>query len=370
MLYEIFRSLGADLPGVGLLQYISFRAVAATLTAFVLALIFGRRLIRRFQRAGVGEDTDKTDSAKLAELHKAKRGTPTSGGLFLIGALLASSLLWARFDSGRPYVACGMVLVLWFAAIGYADDWIKGNVEGRNGLSGRAKQGLLTVGAVVAGFYLLSIGLEEGGPRLFVPFLQEPVLDLSIAAGVPFVLLAICVLTGTANAVNLTDGLDGLAIGCVICAVFAYAGISYFVGHSRLANYLLVEHVPGSGELTVMLGALIGASFGFLWFNAAPAEIFMGDVGSLPLGGALGFVALVTRTELMLLVVGGVFVVEALSVIVQVGSFKLRGKRVFRCAPLHHHFQFGGMPETRLVARIWLCAALLALGSLALFKVR
>lgn len=370
MLYEIFSALQTDLPGMGLLKYISFRAVAATLTAFILALIGGRMLIRRFRRSEFGEDTNKTDSAQLAELHKDKRGTPTMGGVFIIGAVLLSSLLWARFDDDRRYVLCGLGLIVFYALVGFVDDWIKLRVPGRSGLSKGQKQGLLTLAAAVVAVVLLSVGMEEGGPHLFMPFAQDPLCDLGVWFGIPFALLAVLVLTGTANAVNLTDGLDGLAIGCVICAAFAYAGICYFVGHARLSDYLLVEYVPGAGELTVLLGALIGSSFGFLWFNAAPAQVFMGDVGSLPLGGALGFVALVTRTELMLFVVGGVFVVEALSVIVQVGSFKSRGKRVFRCAPLHHHFQFGGVPETRIVTRVWLCSALLAMTSLALFKVR
>ena len=369
MFYELFRSW-PELPGAGLLQYISFRAVAAALTAFVLALVWGPKLIASFHRRGVGEDTEKTDSAKLAELHADRRGTPTMGGLFLVGALVVATLLWARFDPARPYVFCGLILVLWFAAIGLVDDWIKLNVAGKDGLTKGMKHGLLTLGALAIGFYLCTVGLEQDGPGLFVPFFQQPVMDLGAWFGIPFVVLAVFVLTGTAHAVNLTDGLDGLAIGCVVSAVLAFAGIAYLVGHSRLSNYLLVEHVPGAGELTVVLGALIGAALGFLWFNAAPAQVFMGDVGSLPIGGLLGFVALVTRTELMLLVVGGVFVAEAVSVIVQVASFKLRGKRVLRCAPLHHHFQFGGMPETRIVTRFWICSALLSLGSLALFKVR
>jgi phospho-N-acetylmuramoyl-pentapeptide-transferase len=199
-----------------------------------------------------------------------------------------------------------------------------------------------------------------------MPFLKNVRPDLGLLY-IPFGAL---VIAGAANAVNLTDGLDGLATGCIATAAIAYAGITYFVGHADFSQYLLVKHVAGAGEMTVMMGALLGGALGFLWFNAAPALVFMGDVGSLGLGGALGYAALVSRTELVLLVVGGVFVVEALSVMIQVASFKLRGKRVFRCAPLHHHFQFGGMPETRVVVRAWVVSALLALTSLALFKVR
>ena len=246
-------------------------------------------------------------------------------------------------------------------------------VPGKNGLTKRQKQGALTAGAVLIGVALLwwaGLEKETGGPKLYFPFFKDVSLDLAVWLGVPFLVLVVCVLTGAANAVNLTDGLDGLAIGCVAFATLAFAGITYFVGHERLAEYLLVKHVPGSGEMTVMLGAMLGASLAFLWFNAPPAQIFMGDVGSLALGGALGYVALVSRTELVLVVVGGVFVAEALSVVLQVVSFKLRKKRIFLCAPFHHHFQFAGVPETRIVARIWVVAALLSLSSLALFKVR
>jgi phospho-N-acetylmuramoyl-pentapeptide-transferase len=370
VLYELFHDVLSTLPGANLLRYISFRAVAAALTAFVVSLVAGGYAIRWLARVGVREKTEKTGSATLAAMHEKKRGTPTMGGLFLIGSLLLSSLLWLRFDGSNVFSGAALLLVAWFAAIGLLDDWIKLRIPGRAGLRGRTKQLLLTVGAVAAGIHLLAVGLESGRPSLYVPFFSGTVLDLGGWAGVPFVLVGILVLTGAANAVNLTDGLDGLAVGCVICAGLAYAGICYFVGHAGLADYLLVAHVPGAGEMTVLLGALLGAGLGFLWYNAAPAEVFMGDVGSLPLGGALGYAALVSRTELVLLVVGGVFVAEALSVVAQVASFKMRGKRIFRCAPLHHHFQFAGMPETRLVVRIWLCSALLALSSLALFKVR
>lgn len=375
MFYAICSSLDFDGAGLGLVRYISFRAVAATLTAFVAALISGAWLIRRFERAAIGENVDKGPSAQLTELHRAKQGTPTMGGLFLIGSLLFASLLWGRFDGGSPFVAVTLCVALGFALVGFVDDWIKLKDRERGGLSTLTKQGWMTLIAVAAAVCLLAIHATDGpedpaGPWLYVPFFQEPVVDLGLGLGIPFAIVSVLVLTGSANAVNLTDGLDGLAIGCVLCAAFAFAGICYFVGHSKLADYLLVEHVSGAGELTVVVGAMIGASFGFLWFNAAPARVFMGDVGSLPLGALLGFVALVTRTELMLFVVGGVFVVEALSVIVQVASFKMRGKRVLRCAPLHHHFQFGKVPETRIVVRTWVCAAVLALASLALFKVR
>jgi phospho-N-acetylmuramoyl-pentapeptide-transferase len=275
-------------------------------------------------------------------------------------------------------------LIAAFAAIGLWDDLVKLRSE-RRGISKRQKQGALTLVALLVGLWLLYfaeletsawIDPETGqrvagsGPHLYVPFFKDVAVPLTAWLGLPFLLLVILVLTGSANAVNLTDGLDGLAIGCVAICALAYAGITYFVGHADLSRYLLVRPVPGAGEMTVLLAALLGSALGFLWFNAAPALVFMGDVGSLGLGGALGYAAVVSRTELVLPIVGGVFVAEALSVMLQVGSFKLRGKRVLRCAPLHHHFQFGGMPETRLVVRTWVVSALLALTSLALFKVR
>jgi phospho-N-acetylmuramoyl-pentapeptide-transferase len=372
VLYELFQWL-RDLPGAGLFTYITFRAAGAALSAFLLAVLLGKPVIAWLRRRGLGERTDKTDSRVLAELHAGKQNTPTMGGVFVVGALLLSCLLWMRFDGINRYSWLAVALIAGFAAIGLRDDWIKLTDPRRSGLSKRAKQGLLTVVAVaVAVLAMHWAGLEagRGGPHLYFPFLKDAEWSLAWAAGVPFAIVAILVLTGSANAVNLTDGLDGLAIGCIAMASVAYAGVAYFVGHQELSRYLLVQHVPGCGELTVMLGAMIGVSLGFLWYNAAPAQVFMGDVGSLALGGALGFAALVSRTELVLIIVGGVFVAEAVSVVIQVLSFKAFGRRVFRCAPLHHHFQFAGIPETRLVVRLWVVSALLAMSSLALFKVR
>jgi len=296
------------------------------------------------------------------------------GGVFIIVAILVACGVWMRFDGPNRYSLPGLVLVGGFALVGLWDDWVKlTDTTRKRGITKREKQGALTVLALLVGLWLLvpaGLQSELGGPHLYVPFAKDVSLELGVAFGVPFLLVAIVVLTGSANAVNLTDGLDGLATGCVATAALAYAAITYAVGRVDWAQYLLVPHVAGAAEMTVMMAALLGGALGFLWFNAAPAMVFMGDVGSLGLGGALGYAALVSRTELVLLVVGGVFVVEALSVILQVASFKLRGKRIFRCAPLHHHFQFGGMPETRVVVRTWVVSALLALCSLALFKVR
>ena len=360
-----------------LLGYISVRAGGAAVTSFLLAVLFGPRVIRWLQRQGMGERVDGTGSEKLEELHKDKAGTPTMGGLFVIGSILASGLLWLRFDGVNQFSLPGLVLVAAFALIGFWDDWTKlkqgQSGQQKRGISKRQKQGALTVVAVLVCLWLTGpAGLQAdlGGPRLYVPFAKDWSLDLSVMWGLPFLVFAVIVLTGSANAVNLTDGLDGLAAGCIATSAIAYAAITYAVGRVDWAEYLLVPHVGGAGEMAVLMAALLGGALGFLWFNAAPALVFMGDVGSLGLGGALAYAALISRTELVLLVVGGVFVAEALSVILQVGSFKLSGKRIFRCAPLHHHFQFGGMPETRVVARTWIVSALLAMCSLLLFKVR
>ena len=356
-----------------LLGYISVRAAGAAVTAFLLAIVLGPRCIGWLAGLGVGERIDGTGSQRLEEMHAHKRGTPTMGGLFILAAILASCALWLRFDGANRYSLPGIVLIGGFAAVGLWDDWVKLHNPKKRGISKREKQGALTILALLVALWLAGpAGLQAdlGGPHLYVPFAKDWSLDLTGWVGVPFLFLAVLVLTGAANAVNLTDGLDGLATGCVATAAIAYAAITYAVGRVDWSQYLLVPHVAGAGEMTVLMAALLGGALGFLWFNAAPAMVFMGDVGSLWLGGALGYAALVSRTELVLLVVGGVFVAEALSVILQVASFKLRGKRIFRCAPLHHHFQFGGMPETRVVVRTWVVSALLALCSLALFKVR
>lgn len=356
-----------------LLGYISFRAAGAALTAFLLAILVGPRVIAWLERLGVGERVDGTGSATLEQLHGHKKGTPTMGGLFVVGAILVSCLCWLRFDGPNRFSWPAVVLVLGFAAVGFWDDWVKLHDGKKRGITKRQKQGALSLIALgIAVWLLVPAGLQEavGGPRLYVPFVKDFSLDLGVALGLPFLLLSVLVLTGSANAVNLTDGMDGLATGCIATAAIAYAVITYAVGRVDWSSYLLVPHVAGAGEMTVLMGALLGGALGFLWFNAAPALVFMGDTGSLGLGGALGYAALVSRTEIVLLVVGGVFVAEATSVILQVASFKLRGKRIFRCAPLHHHFEFGGMPETRVVVRTWVVSAVLALCSLALFKVR
>lgn len=366
MLHALLGPLGLD-P----IRYISVRSVGAVLTAFLLCLLLGPRVIGFLASSRLGERTDKTGSDRLAELHKGKRGTPTMGGLLLCGSLLVSFVLWTRLDN--PYSRLAIALLLGFAAVGFADDWVKLKDPDRHGLSAQWKFWPLMVLAAAVGVALFWISLRDRRPdlvRLYFPlaFLKDSSIPLDWPIGLPFVAITILVLTGTSHAVNLTDGMDGLASGCVALAGLAFAGITYLAGHARLAEYLHIVSVPGSGEMTVLCASLVGATLGFLWFNAAPAQVFMGDVGSLPLGGCLGYAALVSRMELVLLVVGGVFVAEALSVILQVAYFKRTGRRLLRCAPLHHHFQFAGVPETRIVARFWIVAGLLALTSLAILR--
>ncbi|GAB4149563.1 MAG: phospho-N-acetylmuramoyl-pentapeptide-transferase [Planctomycetota bacterium] len=370
MLHLLAGFFSADLGR--LFSYISFRAAGAAVTAFLVAILLGPPVIARLKRLGVGERTSGTGSKELDAMHAHKGGTPTMGGIFVVGGLLLSSILWLRLDAAGRFAWPGIVLVAGFSAIGLRDDWIKLHRSEGRGMGRRQKQAWLSLIAAGVAIWLLGpAGLEAStGPHLYLPFFKDVAVDLTFAMGLPFLIVSVLVLTGSANAVNLTDGLDGLAAGCIATAAIAYAGITYFVGHAEMSQYLLVQHVAGAGEMTVMMGALLGASLGFLWFNAAPALVFMGDVGSLGLGGALGYAALVSRTELVLFVVGGVFVAEAVSVILQIASCRLRGKRVFKCAPLHHHFRFQGVPETRVVVRAWVVSALLALTSLALFKVR
>ncbi len=368
MLYWL---LSPEQVGVALFRYQTFRAAFAAITAFALALALGHRFIAWLRQRGALEDVAKTDSAELAALRAIKKSTPTMGGVLILGCVLASTLLWARLD--EPYVWGAIAVVVALGAIGIADDWIKLTHARRHGLSSKEKfLAILLLGLVVA--LALAIRLSVDGPdapfELQLPFFKGVALDLSLGHGAAYLALVTLVILSSANAVNLTDGLDGLAIGCTILVALTLMVYSYVAGRADYTRYLALAHVPGAGELAVVCGALIGAGLGFLWFNCFPAQVFMGDTGSLPLGGVLGYVAVVTRQELMLVLIGGIFVLEAVSVILQVGSFKLRGVRVFRCAPLHHHFEFGGVPEPKVTVRFWIVAAMLAMFGMASLKLR
>ena len=344
-----------------LFRYITFRAGGAFFTALIFGFLFGRPLIdllRRKQKKGQPIRDDGPQS------HLSKAGTPTMGGLLILAALTFSTLLWARLENG--YVWIVLLVTLGFAAIGFADDYAKVTKQHHAGLSGRVRLLIGLCIAAAAGAAAAYLHPEALSGQLAMPFFKNALINL----GFLYVPFAVLVILGAANAVNLTDGLDGLAIMPVMIAAATFAVIAYMVGNANFANYLGVHFVPGTGELAVFVAALIGGGLGFLWYNAPPAAVFMGDTGSLALGGALGAIAVVTKHEIVLAIVGGLFVVEALSVIIQVLYFKCTGKRVFLMAPIHHHFEKKGWGEAQIVIRFWIIALILALIGLATLKLR
>jgi phospho-N-acetylmuramoyl-pentapeptide-transferase len=352
-------------------QYISVRVVAAAGTAFLLSLLLGPVFIRRLTNVCCGNETRyRGDLPVLDTVHgEAKKRTPTMGGLLIISAILLASLLWAV--PTNPLVLITLATMCYMGLIGFKDDYLKTAGRDARGLSSRRKLFLQAGWAALLALFLFVIpDTRDFARQLMVPLLKTP-----LAAELPFLaagLFIMLVIVGSSNAVNLTDGLDGLAIGCVCTVTFAFAVMAYVAGHVNLAGYLQVPYIAGAGELTVFCGAVLGAGLGFLWFNCHPALIFMGDTGSLALGGALGCVAVLIKHELALLIVGGIFVLEALSVILQVGCFKLTGKRVFSCAPLHHHFELKkpAWSETQVTVRFWIVSAIFALLGILLLKMR
>jgi phospho-N-acetylmuramoyl-pentapeptide-transferase len=363
MLFHLLYAFRHEVSGLNVVRYITFRTAVASLTALFLVLVLGPWMIERLRLLQVGQYIREEGP----QGHKAKAGTPTMGGVLILVGILTPTLLWA--DLTNRNVRIVMLSTLAFGAVGFADDYIK-VVKKRNlGLTARLKLLSqiaigLTVGTAV---FLLSLtDPREYSTRLVFPFFKQVVPDL----GLFYIVFAVLLLTLASNAVNLTDGLDGLAIGATLIAAAAFTGLAYVSSHARFADYLDLFHRPGAGELTVFCGAMVGASMGFLWWNCYPAQVFMGDVGSLALGGALGTVAILVKQELLLFFVGGLFMVEAFSVMVQVGSFKLRGKRVFRMAPLHHHFELVGWKEPQIIIRFWIVAFVFALFSLTTLKLR
>ena len=352
----------ADLAGYeglfNLFRYISFRAIGALVTALAIALLIGPGFITMLrQKQGKGQPI-REDGPEWHLL--TKRGTPTMGGLLILIGLTISTLLWTDLGNGFVWAALGVTLG--FGAIGFMDDYDKVTKQSHKGVSGKVR---LMLEFLIAGLACTFIASRTGF-TLYLPFLKDFGFDL----GFFYIAFAAFIVTGFGNAVNLTDGLDGLATMPVVIAAGAFAIIAYLIGNIKFSDYLGVHHVPGSGELAVFCAALIGACLGFLWFNAPPAMVFMGDTGSLALGGALGTIAVITNHELVLLVIGGLFVLETLSVIIQVASFKLTGRRVFRMAPLHHHYEKKGWKESTVVIRFWIIAILLALAGLATLKLR
>ncbi len=361
MLYHLLLPLYPQIPVLNVVRYITFRTAAASLTALFISLVVGPWLIRRLRQFQVGQVIRQEGP----ESHRAKAGTPTMGGLLILAAALTPTLLWA--DLTNVYIWIAVVATASFGAIGFLDDYLKITRRSSGGLAPRYKMGLQI--AVALGVGLVLIELAERNlynTRLIFPFFKQLIPDL----GWFYVPFAVLVLVGASNAVNLTDGLDGLAISVFAVAAGCFTALAYVTGHRELAAYLLLVRFQPAAELTIFCGALVGASLGFLWYNAHPAEIFMGDVGSLALGGALGTVAILIKQELLLLFVGGIFVLEALSVIIQVGSFKMTGKRVFKMAPLHHHFELIGWEEPKVITRFLIVAIIFALFSLTTLKLR
>jgi len=366
MFYHLLYPLRDLWFGFNLFRYITFRAAAAAVTAFVLTLLFGGKIIEKLRDLKVGEKIrNGRHHRAIYEIHKEKEGTPTMGGVIILFAVMLSVFCWARLNSLQTQMIVLSTLAL--GLIGLVDDWLKLRTQKR-GLPGRIK----LLGQVLIGFAVSLVLLHHPATRgwagqLAIPFYKHPLLaDLGYFS-LPFTVL---VLVGTTNAVNLTDGLDGLAVGCLGIASFAFAVLAYVTGHAAFADYLQILYIPGAGELAVFCGALAGASLGFLWFNCHPAEVFMGDTGALACGGALGMVSILIKKELSLVIVGGVFVVEALSVILQVASFKCRGRRIFAMSPLHHHFEIKGMAESKITVRFWIWAVIFALIGLGTLKVR
>ncbi|MGE4409478.1 MAG: phospho-N-acetylmuramoyl-pentapeptide-transferase [Sphingobium sp.] len=356
MLYWLAQQL--DFPGVlNLVRYLSFRAGAAIATALLLGLLIGPRFILWLRlRQGKGQPI-RTDGPQT---HLAKRGTPTMGGLMILTSMLVSVLLW--MDLSSLYLWACLCVTMGFGAIGFLDDYDKVTKASTAGLSGRLRLG---VEFLIAGIAAILI-VHQNGTALYIPFWNGPVIDL----GPFYYLFAAFVIVAFGNAVNLTDGLDGLATMPVVIACMAFTAIVYLAGRADFAEYLGIPHVPGAGNLVILTGAIIGAGLAFLWFNAPPAAVFMGDTGSLALGGTIGVIAVVSHHEIVLGVIGGLFVVEALSVIIQVFFYKRTGKRVFRMAPIHHHFEQLGWPETTVVVRFWIISFALALAGLATLKLR
>lgn len=362
MLYHILFPLREHFFGFNLFRYISFRSASAAILALLISFYIGPKVIAYMERKQIGEEIYSKSPAR----HQAKTGTPTFGGIIILIAIVVPTFLFARLDT--MFIKVVLAVTLWMGAIGFFDDYLKVIKKVPRGLVAKYKlAGQLTAGLFVGLVIWFSPAYEGINSLTFVPFLKDSLVDI----GIIIIPLSIAVLISTSNSVNLTDGLDGLAIGLVGISALAWAAISYISGRIDYSEYLNVMYLPGAGELTVFCSAMLGACLGFLWFNSHPAQIFMGDVGSLSLGGALGTLAILTKKEVLLLVIGGVFVAETLSVILQVTSFKYRGgKRIFKMAPLHHHFELMGIPENKIVVRFWIIGILLLLFSLSLFKVR
>ncbi|WP_334056727.1 phospho-N-acetylmuramoyl-pentapeptide-transferase [Alteromonas sp. S005] len=346
--------------GFNVFSYLTLRAILSTLTALLIAILIGPKMIRYLQRMQIGQ-TVRDDGP---ESHLSKSGTPTMGGLLILAAIVVSGLLWA--DLTNRYVLVTLTVVVAYGIIGFVDDYRKVIRKDSKGLIARWKYFWQSVVALGVAFYLYSSATISAETSLLVPFFKEVFPQL----GAFFIIITYFAIVGTSNAVNLTDGLDGLAIVPTILVAGAFAIFAYVTGNANFAEYLNIPHIPLTSELVIVCTAMVGAGLGFLWFNTYPAQVFMGDVGSLALGGTLGVLAVLVRQELVLIIMGGVFVMETLSVILQVGSYKLRGQRIFRMAPIHHHYELKGWPEPRVIVRFWIISIILVLVGLATLKLR
>jgi phospho-N-acetylmuramoyl-pentapeptide-transferase len=373
--YFLYHVLQRYFSPLNVFRYITVRTVYASLTAMFLALVFGPWLVRRLRELQIGQYIRDEGP----EEHKKKAGTPTMGGVLIVLSTAVPTLLWA--DLANPFVLLALFALIAFSVIGFIDDYAKVSQKRNLGLTAKKKIYFQIFVSLVVGISLLILATHSAYSTNFVmPFFKRLHPDLVIhsllnthwwpLAFIPFLFFVGVVIVGSSNAVNLTDGLDGLAIGCTVIAAGALTVLTYVSSNFRWASYLDIQYIPRVGELTVFCGALVGASLGFLWYNAHPAEVFMGDVGSLSLGGTLGTIAVIIKQEVLLFFVGGIFVIEAVSVILQVGSFKLRGKRIFRMAPIHHHFELMGWSESKVIVRFWIAALVFALFALTTLKLR
>jgi phospho-N-acetylmuramoyl-pentapeptide-transferase len=362
MLYNLLAPYAEHYAIANLFRYLTFRSGAAMFTALLLSFYFGPKIIRWLKSKQAEGQPIRSDGPQSHLV--TKKGTPTMGGVMILLSIGIATLVWA--DLANPYVWVVLLVTFGFGALGFADDYLKLTKRNSKGLSSRHKLVGQIVISVIAAAVIQNFSPPGLADRIAVPFFKDILIDVSLLY-MPFVLV---VLVGASNAVNLTDGLDGLAIVPVMIVAGCFALISYLVGNIIFANYLQLHYIPGSGELAVFCSALVGASLGFLWFNAPPAAVFMGDTGSLSLGGALGVIAVITKHEFVLAIIGGLFVVEALSVIIQVASFKMTGKRVFKMAPIHHHFEKIGWSEPTVVIRFWIIACIFALLGLSTLKLR
>ncbi len=362
MLYSLLYSLKDFFSTLNVVKYITVRASLAIVTSFLISVILGPAIINKLRILKIGENIKKKSCEALYEIQHHKQGTPTMGGVLIILSVLVATIFWA--DLSNKFIQISILATIWLSSLGFIDDYLKLKRKSSSGLKAR----LILFGQVCLAFIVAALLLANGkfDTNIYVPFFKH----ISLNFGLFFIIFVILVIVGSSNAVNLTDGLDGLASGCMIMVSLAYSILSYIVGNKIFSSYLFIPYINGAGELTVFCASIFGAVLGFLWFNCYPANVFMGNVGSLTLGGLIGLVAVLIKQEFLLVIVGGVFVIEAVSVLLQIASFRLNKKRIFKMAPLHHHFQLLGWSESKIIVRFWIISSILALLALATLKIR